>query len=74
LALSQTPEHDEGEEQKKLDPQVFTTHVLALAKPPSMSRGRVDDMSEEKVGATPKNLIIVFNKILLSNKYLFKDF
>jgi hypothetical protein len=28
----------------------FTTLVLALAKPPSMSRGRVYDMREEKVG------------------------
>jgi hypothetical protein len=25
------------------------THVLALAKPPSVSRGSVDDMREEKV-------------------------
>jgi hypothetical protein len=28
----------------------LTTHVLALAKPPSVSRGRVDDVREEKVG------------------------
>jgi DNA-binding transcriptional regulator YbjK len=28
----------------------ITTHVLALAKPPSVSRGRVDDMRREKVG------------------------
>jgi hypothetical protein len=33
---------------KNWNPRVFTTHVLALAKPPSMSRGRVDDMREEK--------------------------
>jgi hypothetical protein len=26
------------------------THILALAKPLSMSRGRVDGMREEKVG------------------------
>jgi hypothetical protein len=28
----------------------FATHILALAKPPIMSRGRVCDMREEKVG------------------------
>jgi hypothetical protein len=28
----------------------FTTYILALAKPLSMSRGRVDGMREEKVG------------------------
>jgi hypothetical protein len=27
----------------------FATHVLAFAKPPSMSRGRVCDMREDKV-------------------------
>jgi hypothetical protein len=27
----------------------LTTHVLALAKSPSMSRGRVDDMRGDKV-------------------------
>jgi hypothetical protein len=32
-----------------LGPPGFATHVLALAKPPSMLRGRVYDMREEKV-------------------------
>jgi hypothetical protein len=31
-----------------LEPPGFATHVLALAKPPSMSRGKVYDMREEK--------------------------
>jgi hypothetical protein len=26
------------------------THILALTKPPSVSRGRVDDVKEEEVG------------------------
>jgi hypothetical protein len=26
------------------------THILALAKPPSISRGRADGMREDKVG------------------------
>jgi hypothetical protein len=47
LALSQAPERVEG--QKDLEPPGFATHVLALAKPPSMSRGRVYDMRGEKV-------------------------
>jgi hypothetical protein len=34
-----------------------------------------DEIHLKRVGfVTPKNLIIVFNKILLSNKCLFKDF
>jgi hypothetical protein len=33
-----------------LCPSGFATHVLALAKPQSMSRGRVYDMREDKVG------------------------
>jgi hypothetical protein len=38
-------------ERKKKDsePPGFATHMLALAKPPSMSRGRVYCMREEKV-------------------------
>jgi hypothetical protein len=36
LALSQAPEHVEG---KDSEPPGFATHMLALAKPPSMSRG-----------------------------------
>jgi hypothetical protein len=39
LALSQAPEHVEGE--KQAWPSGLVTHVLDLAKPPSMSRGRV---------------------------------
>jgi hypothetical protein len=51
LALSQAPEHVDGEEYAEiLRPSGFGTHVLALAKPPSMSRGRVCDTREEKVG------------------------
>jgi hypothetical protein len=49
LALSQAPEHVEGEKKKDLGPSGFATHILALAKPPSMSRGRVYCMREEKV-------------------------
>jgi hypothetical protein len=44
LALSQAPEHVEG------GSSGLMTHILALAKPPSMLRGRVDGMREEKVG------------------------
>jgi hypothetical protein len=38
-----------GRDRKYLGPPGFATCVLALAKPPSMSRGRVHDMREEKV-------------------------
>jgi hypothetical protein len=39
-----------------------TTHVLALAKPPSMSSGRVDDMRGERVelGAQLMSLELIF--------------
>jgi hypothetical protein len=49
LALSQAPERVEGGNKKDLRPLGFATRVLALTKPPSMSRGRVYDMREEKV-------------------------
>jgi hypothetical protein len=42
-----------GRNKKDSDPPGFATHVLALAKPPSMSRGRVYDMREEKVVLNP---------------------
>jgi hypothetical protein len=38
-----------GRNKKHSEPPGFATHVLALAKPPSMSRGRVYYMREEKV-------------------------
>jgi hypothetical protein len=38
-----------GRNKKDSEPPGFATHVLALAKPPSMSRGRVYGMREEKV-------------------------
>jgi hypothetical protein len=38
-----------GRNRKDSEPSGFATHVLALAKRPSMSRGRVYDMREEKV-------------------------
>jgi hypothetical protein len=38
-----------GRNKEDLRPPGFATHVLALAKPPSMSRGRVYYMREEKV-------------------------
>jgi hypothetical protein len=38
-----------GRNRKDLRPPGFATRVLASAKPPSMSRGRVYDMREEKV-------------------------
>jgi hypothetical protein len=38
-----------GRNKKDLRPLGFATRVLALTKPPSMSRGRVYDMREEKV-------------------------
>jgi hypothetical protein len=37
FALSQAPEHVEG---KDSEPPGFATHMLPLAKPPSMSKGR----------------------------------
>jgi hypothetical protein len=37
--LCQAPEHVEGNEQERLGTLGFATHKLALAKPPSMSRG-----------------------------------
>ena len=49
VGLSQAPEQVEGEEQET-SPSGLSTLELALAKPPSMSRGRVRDMKEEKVG------------------------
>jgi hypothetical protein len=38
-----------GGNKKDSEPPGFATHMLALAKPPSMSRGRVYCMREEKV-------------------------
>jgi hypothetical protein len=38
-----------GRNKKDSEPPSFATHVLALAKPSSMSRGKVYDMREEKV-------------------------
>jgi hypothetical protein len=38
-----------GRNKKDSEPPGFATHMLALAKPPSMSRGRVYCMREEKV-------------------------
>jgi hypothetical protein len=50
LALSQAPERVEGEEYAEIyDPQVLQPMYWLLAKPPSMSGGRVCDMREEKV-------------------------
>jgi hypothetical protein len=42
-----------GRNKKDSEPPGFATHVLALAKPPSMSRGRVYDMREQKVELNP---------------------
>jgi hypothetical protein len=49
LALSQAPKHVEGEEKEDLELPGFATHMLALAKPLSMSTGRVYCVREEKV-------------------------
>jgi hypothetical protein len=38
-----------GRNKKDLEPPGFATHVLALAKALSMSRGRIYCMREEKV-------------------------
>jgi hypothetical protein len=38
-----------GRNKKDLGPPGFATHILALAKPPSRSMGRVYCMREEKV-------------------------
>jgi hypothetical protein len=38
-----------GRNKERLGTPGFATHMLALAKPPSMSRGRVYYMREEKV-------------------------
>jgi hypothetical protein len=48
FALSQALEHVEGEEQERLGLPSFATHVLALAKPPNMSRGRVYGMRRRR--------------------------
>jgi hypothetical protein len=47
--LSQAPEHVDGEEKERVGSPGFTTHMLALAKPLSMSKGRFYCMREEKV-------------------------
>jgi hypothetical protein len=39
LALCQAPEHVEGKDSGRLKTPGLTTHMLSLAKPPSMSRG-----------------------------------
>jgi hypothetical protein len=49
LALSQAPEHVKGRKRKDSEPPGFATHMLALAKPPSLLRGRVYCVREEKV-------------------------
>jgi hypothetical protein len=50
LAWSQAPEHVEGKEQDRFGPPSRATQMLALAKPPSMSRGRgVYCMRKEEV-------------------------
>jgi hypothetical protein len=38
-----------GGEEQKLQPSGLSTLVLAFAKPPSMSRGRVHDMKEKRI-------------------------
>jgi hypothetical protein len=38
-----------GRNKKDWEPSDFATHMLALAKPPSMSGGRVYCMREEKI-------------------------
>jgi hypothetical protein len=38
-----------GKNKRDSDPPCFATHILALAKPLSMSRGRVYCVREEKV-------------------------
>jgi hypothetical protein len=38
-----------GRKRKDSEPPGFATHMLALAKPPSMSRGRVYCVREEEV-------------------------
>jgi hypothetical protein len=38
-----------GRNKKDSEPPGFATHVLALTKPPSMLRGRVYNMRDEKV-------------------------
>jgi hypothetical protein len=45
-----------GRSRRELLPSGFATHVLAFAKPPSMSRGRVYDMREEKVGLSTQQM------------------
>jgi hypothetical protein len=62
-----------GRSRRNLQPSGFTTHVLALAKPPSMLRGRVYDMREEKVGLETHiyvAILVVFVDDCL-NEYLF---
>jgi hypothetical protein len=48
LAWSQAPQHVEGKEQDRFGPPGCATQMLALAKPPSMSRG-VHGMRKEEV-------------------------
>jgi hypothetical protein len=45
-----------GRNRKHWNPRVFTTHVLALAKPLSVSRGRVDDVREEEAGLSTQQM------------------
>jgi hypothetical protein len=57
--LCQAPEHVEGEEEG------LSTLVLALAKPPSMSRGRVHDMKEKRVELETQQMT-AFNYYILN--------
>jgi hypothetical protein len=49
LALSQAPEHVEGEEKERLGTPGFCNPCVGFSQAPSVSRGRVYYMREEKV-------------------------
>jgi hypothetical protein len=49
LAFSQAPGHIERKNMEDLEPLGLATPMLALAKPPSMSRGGVYSMRKEEV-------------------------
>jgi hypothetical protein len=55
-----------GRSRRELGPSDFTTHIFSLAKPPSVSRGRVhQDMREEKVGFGTQQMTAWINIYLI---------
>jgi hypothetical protein len=57
-----------GRNKKDLEPSGFATHMLALAKPPSMSKGRVYCMREEKVVLNSQQMTALNIKLFILKK------